>query len=108
MKKERTEERVIDQTYYDFYCNSCGKLINSSMECDDGDHYIFGETKGKLKLSSTETNKTIRLQFRTELCAECFNSMVSEMDIAIKDVLQKYGVTDVATSRDDKKNKEVN
>lgn len=103
MKKERTEEMIIDQTYYDFYCNSCGKLINTSMECDNGEYYIFGETTGKVKFSNAESNKRFRLRFRTELCAECFNSLVHEMDIVIKDVLQKYGVTDVATFSDDKK-----
>ena len=91
MKKERTEETVIEQTYYDFYCNSCGKLINTSMECDDGSYYVFGETKGNLKLSNE--SKTFQLQFRTELCPECYDSLIHEMDNVIKDLLQKYGVT---------------
>jgi hypothetical protein len=94
MKKERSEAVVAEQTYYDFYCDKCGKFINTSMESENGTYYSFGKTKGKLKLS-TESNKAFKLQFRAELCAECYDSLVHEMDTAIEGLLQKYGANAV-------------
>ena len=80
MDRVKDEQITVTHRVHEFYCDDCGKLLGSCVECDDGYYKQFGEYERSAFVSRN------RMKLKKHLCDKCALAMTQKIEAALREL----------------------